>query len=876
MVFSKVSAQVPTLIPFNDQRIFASGSNIAWINFAGDIGPGNTDLEKFETMFKELNDNGGNAMRFWLHTSGAKTPAWNGSDVTGPGVGTIEDLKAILDIAEKYDIGLLLTLWSFDMLRNSNGTTNVNRSKAILTDSVKMQTYINNALIPMVTALKDHKAVLAWEVFNEPEGMSNQFGWDGITKVDMLDIQRFVNRVTGAIHRIDKTIKVTTGAWSFKSLSDRFGNHATDKNYYRNDRLIQAGGDSLGVLDYYTVHYYTWAGTSLSPFHNDVDYWGLDKPVMVAEFYAKEPIFTVPINKLFETLYTRGYAGALAWQWVDSAQQREGNEASWPNSLINTNLMEKNYPEAVVVALNGSRIELTSDKVQLADGDDVTISWKVRGSVSRTLNGVSIPKDSSKAVQLSEKTTFTLKATAPDGTIDSASIVIDVVNQRDLNRSINQKAESSLGLVTELTDGSLETEWSASVGNEDWLQIELEKAIDVYRVVLDWGEKSTDKYILLTSLDGTQWEAVSFTSKLNGSSDTLLLSTEKSARFIRLNFNPDEKVDINVKEFETFGSISDNQPPVLEITKPVQNEEIEGLLDYYLQFTVKDGTTQISRFVLLANGDSVAGKNSSPFQFVYKPAEGEVDFQIKAILENSDFIYSKPVNVTFIQAPERRRFEAESAILTGETTVLSTVSGSSGNKFVFIENSGKISWPFIFIRTAGTYKVKFGYYLPFDYKAQYLNVNEQRVGEVAFELPLTTWLETEEMEVQLVEGNNNIEIEKSWGYMYLDYVDIIGNGQTTVSNEDINTEKVSFELRPNFPNPFNPSTTIEFSLDKTSLVQLTVYDIAGRKVANLINAQLGQGVHSSVFDASSLASGLYIVRLQANDRVKISKMTLIK
>src|SRR5690606_35847091 len=77
-----------------------NGANVAWVNFARDIGPGETRLDTFERIFQELHEHGGNTMRLWLHTTGAASPEWNGEGiVVGPGEGTIEDLTAILDVA---------------------------------------------------------------------------------------------------------------------------------------------------------------------------------------------------------------------------------------------------------------------------------------------------------------------------------------------------------------------------------------------------------------------------------------------------------------------------------------------------------------------------------------------------------------------------------------------------------------------------------------------------------------------------------------------------------------------------------------------------------------------------------------------------------
>ena len=208
-------AQPLDRISFNDQELFLNGGNVAWVNFARDIGPGQTNLNRFAEMFQQLHDNGGNAMRLWLHTTGAVSPEWSGSAVVGPGVGAIDDLRAILDLAWEHEIGMMLCLWSFDMLRISNGTTITDRAYGLLTNPSLTQTYIDNALVPMVEALADHPAIIAWEIFNEPEGMSNEHGWSINRHVPMSDIQRFINRTAGAIHNTAPEASVTNGSWAF-------------------------------------------------------------------------------------------------------------------------------------------------------------------------------------------------------------------------------------------------------------------------------------------------------------------------------------------------------------------------------------------------------------------------------------------------------------------------------------------------------------------------------------------------------------------------------------------------------------------------------------------------------------------------------------
>lgn len=83
-------------------------------------------------------------------------------------------------------------------------------------------------------------------------------------------------------------------------------------------------------------------------------------------------------------------------------------------------------------------------------------------------------------------------------------------------------------------------------------------------------------------------------------------------------------------------------------------------------------------------------------------------------------------------------------------------------------------------------------------------------------------------------------------------------------------------LEQNFPNPFNPTTTIQFQIPEARFVTLKVYNLLGQEVSTLVDDMLQGGRYRAEFDTGSLPSGMYFCRLQAGESVEIRKMSLLK
>jgi len=114
-------------------------------------------------------------------------------------------------------------------------------------------------------------------------------------------------------------------------------------------------------------------------------------------------------------------------------------------------------------------------------------------------------------------------------------------------------------------------------------------------------------------------------------------------------------------------------------------------------------------------------------------------------------------------------------------------------------------------------------------------------------------------------------------------VTLIGNGLSNVNFKmekikpvNNNIAPVTYKLSQNFPNPFNPSTTIKYSVAVRGMVMLQVYNAVGQLAEELVNETQDAGVYEIRFDASALSSGVYFYKLTAGSYTDSKKMTLIR
>jgi hypothetical protein len=110
-----------------------------------------------------------------------------------------------------------------------------------------------------------------------------------------------------------------------------------------------------------------------------------------------------------------------------------------------------------------------------------------------------------------------------------------------------------------------------------------------------------------------------------------------------------------------------------------------------------------------------------------------------------------------------------------------------------------------------------------------------------------------------------------------DYTEFTETDDDDQEEVDENTSlPTTFSLAQNFPNPFNPTTTIRFVLPNAGKVKVTVYNLHGEEVRTLVDGEVAAGYHDVTFDGSDLASGIYFCRLEADELVATQKMLLAK
>ncbi len=217
------------------------------------------------------------------------------------------------------------------------------------------------------------------------------------------------------------------------------------------------------------------------------------------------------------------------------------------------------------------------------------------------------------------------------------------------------------------------------------------------------------------------------------------------------------------------------------------------------------------------------------------------------------------------------KIQAEDFISMFGVQTEATTDAGGGLNVGYIENGDWMEYP-VSISTSGIYSTQFRVAAQSASGRITLKQDNQAIGYV--DLPITgawqNW-QTANMLCEFTKGEHSLRVEATKGGFNLNWISF--DLFTDVNNEEIPSE---FQLYQNFPNPFNPVTTISYQIPFSSKVTLKIFDALGREITEPVNEVQSAGKHDIKFDGSKLSSGIYFYQLRAGNIVETKKFTLMK
>ncbi|WP_221032449.1 immunoglobulin domain-containing protein [Actomonas aquatica] len=397
--------------------IWLNGINAAWIDW-NDFGggrfrefltvPGDRATRGWDEEIASYAAAGINCARIWIDCDGTHVLRYDSAgNVTGTVDGFIEDVGRLLDIGQRHGVYIMPVLTSFDHAREKNWENTWQNWRDLLANDAKIDTYINNVVIPLVEAYPDHPYLFAWEICNEPEWMyTGSAEQRGTTRERVV---AFHARVAAAINQ-HTSKPVTTGTAGWQWMSDLNGFNGR----LYSDASLQAAYDSPDArLDFYQVHYYGWMQSQgASPFDEDhtPSYFldaELDRPVIIGEcpgLAAPTGGALLSVTDAYQAGWANGYAGVMAW----SSSGHDG-AGTLPEIAVATERMRRKFTD--LVAVNRPVIYGQPAAAIVAPGKTVTLEVDARAATPLTYqwshDGVAIDGTTSATLTLSAVTAAT-------------------------------------------------------------------------------------------------------------------------------------------------------------------------------------------------------------------------------------------------------------------------------------------------------------------------------------------------------------------------------------------------------------------------------------------------------------------------------------
>lgn len=311
---------------------------------------------------------------------------------------------------------------------------------------------------------------------------------------------------------------------------------------------------------------------------------------------------------------------------------------------------------------------------------------------------------------------------------------------------------------------------------------------------------------------------------------------------------------------DAFQTILDSLPQYGGYYAPFSQTQKTAFL--YLKSTI----TPISHDYLFTAGDWASGRY--PFQFVFDYKSNNTNYRIHAVN-----IHAKATGSSTKQNDYTRRVTDSNQIKTYFDTFMSNdriILLGDFNDDVDVSVVSSQTSPYAnFVNDATNYRAI----------SKYLsdnNIKTHQGGSTLDHIVISNELFSEYIE-------NSIHTEKNtfipnYNSTSSDHYPVMASFKFSpvVTSVSLPNEPSDFTLLGNYPNPFNPSTTLQFTTPHSSQVTVEVVNVLGQQIAILVNGQLDKGYHNVPFNAASLSSGVYFYTVKFNQMIKTGKLILTK
>lgn len=294
----------------NGERLYMNGVNMPWDKW-NDFG-GYYNEKTWSRHFAELRESGINSVRVWISCNGDIGMQIDEQGyVTGATARHWEHLDSLFTVAEENGMYIMATLMSFDHFKDTNKTYKSWRN--MVQDEEKIDSYVENYLIPFCERYDDFNSLWSIDLCNEPDWIREnaecgKLSWD--------DLGLLFAKEAAAIHE-NSDVLVTIGFGMIKYNSDDYsGNKGSDKfmqSLYDNDKAY---------LDFYSTHYYEWEAPWYGfPFDKTPEEFKLDgtKPSVIGEFPAigmlgnEKGSQAMTGDECYINIYNNGWDGIMGW-----------------------------------------------------------------------------------------------------------------------------------------------------------------------------------------------------------------------------------------------------------------------------------------------------------------------------------------------------------------------------------------------------------------------------------------------------------------------------------------------------------------------------------------------------------------------------------